>query len=71
MKKNVLLMLPILLMGLIANAQITVTNNAFPVAGQTILETNICNHFFRQYLRNLSKHIEFWDSGVKFVVVVF
>jgi|GEM_PF-1004415 hypothetical protein len=42
MKKNVLLILPILLMGIITNAQITVTNNAFPNVGQT-LEANLVN----------------------------
>jgi hypothetical protein len=42
MKKNVLLILPLLIMGLIANAQITVTNTAFASAGQTF-GTNIVN----------------------------
>jgi hypothetical protein len=42
MKKNVLLMLPLLLMGLITTAQITVTNNAFPSVGQAF-QTNIVN----------------------------
>jgi hypothetical protein len=39
MKKNVLLILPILLVGFIASAQITVTNTAFPSVGQTF-QTN-------------------------------
>lgn len=42
MKKNVLLMLPLLLMALITNAQITVTNAVFPSIGQTF-ETNVVN----------------------------
>jgi hypothetical protein len=42
MKKNVLLMLPLMLATIIATAQITVTNAAFPTAGQ-MFETNIVN----------------------------
>jgi hypothetical protein len=42
MKKNVLLMLPLLLMGIITNAQITVTNTAFASVGQSF-GTNIVN----------------------------
>ena len=42
MKKNVLLMLPLMLATIVATAQITVTNAAFPTAGQ-MFETNIVN----------------------------
>lgn len=42
MKKNVLLILPLLLMALITNAQITVTNTAFASVGQTF-QTNVVN----------------------------
>lgn len=42
MKKNLLLILPFLLMGIITNAQITVTNTAFASQGQTF-GTNIVN----------------------------
>jgi hypothetical protein len=42
MKKNVLLIIPILLIGMMANAQITVTNAVFPSANQ-YFETAIIN----------------------------